>query len=405
MTKAMLAGIRVLEYGQMVTAPYCTKLLADMGAEVIKIEPPGLGDPARRQGPFPGDIPHLERSGLFLYLNTNKMGITLNLKHQPGQQLLRRLADGADVLVENVSPDERGDLGLDYARLLEHNSRLIMLSITPFGLSGPYSHYLGNYLTAFHGGGYGYDYPRPVDDPENEPPLRGGGRAADYITGVTAGVAAMQAIIGRGTEDAGRHIDLSQQEAIAFTQFDPLDKYNHGQFASRAGAEFNMGNVTGVLPCRDGYVAISPREQHQWDRWVEVMGSPEWANEERFKDVPSRQKRWSELVELMSEWTRQQDKDHLYRAAQAKRVVCYPVNTMADLVGNPQLAHRQYYTSITHQEVGDVTLPGLPFISSLEDRQPPRPAPLLGQHNEEIYCGRLGYPKEDLVRLREAGVV
>ncbi|MCL4534487.1 MAG: CoA transferase, partial [Bacteroidetes bacterium] len=245
MTPAFLPELRVLEYGQMVTAPYCAKLLADMGAEVIKIEQPGLGDPARRQGPFPGDVPHLERSGLFLYLNTNKMGITLNLRDEPGQRILQRLAAQADILIENTPPDEREGLGLDYDSLKRANQRLIMLSVTPFGLAGPYRKYKGNYLTAFHGGGYGYDYPRPVSDPETEPPLKGGGRAADFITGATAGIAAMQAVLGRGPDGAGRHIDLSQQEALAFTQYSPLDDYNHGRSFSRASAEFNMGNVTG----------------------------------------------------------------------------------------------------------------------------------------------------------------
>jgi crotonobetainyl-CoA:carnitine CoA-transferase CaiB-like acyl-CoA transferase len=389
----------------MVTAPHCTKLLADMGSEVIKIEQPGLGDPARRQGPFPDDTPHLERSGLFLYLNTNKLGVTLNLKVADGQSLLARLIKDADVVVENIPPDERATMGLDYESLRDANPSLIMLSVTPFGLSGPCQQYKGNYLTAFHGGGYGYDYPKPADDPDTEPPLRGGGRAADFITAITACIALMQAVIGRGANGLGSHIDLSQQEAIAYTQYGPLNQYNKGEPFSRAKADFKPGFVTAVLPCQDGYVAVSPREEHQWARWLEVMGSPDWAKDERFKDVPSRTRHWDEIVARMGKWSRLQRKDAVYRAAQENRVVSYPFNTMADLVSNPQLAHRQYYTKVDHPVIGKLMMPGLPFISTAMPKQSPRPAPLLGQHNEEIYCERLGYAKEDLVRLRELGVI
>ena len=159
MDREALSGLKVLEYGEFICAPYCGKLLADLGAEVIKVEPPGLGDKARHWGPFPQDLPHPEKSGLFLYLNTNKLGVTLNLESAAGIKIFTELVKQVDVLVENNPPKEMEWLGLDYESLHQINPRLVVTSITPFGQTGPYHDYKGCDLISFHMSGEAYVNP------------------------------------------------------------------------------------------------------------------------------------------------------------------------------------------------------------------------------------------------------
>ena len=168
-----LAGVKVLELCQMVAGPYATKLLADLGAEVIKIEPSDQGDPSRNRGPFAGDIPHPERSGLFLYLNTNKLGITLNMERRGAGELLDKLIAESDILVEDHSPNQRLELNLDYQRLQQINPKLIMCSITPFGQKGPYANYKAYHLNTYHSGGEGYTTPGGTPFP-GTPSFKGG---------------------------------------------------------------------------------------------------------------------------------------------------------------------------------------------------------------------------------------
>ncbi|MFQ5827166.1 MAG: CoA transferase, partial [Dehalococcoidia bacterium] len=192
-----LSGLRVVEWAQMVAGPYCAKLMADLGAEVIKIEPPARGDEARGRGPFLGDEPHPEKSGLFLYLNTNKLGITLDPGTPTGKRLFGELIKGADILVEDKALQKLKELGLDYGSLREINPQLIVTSITPFGHSGPYRNYRAYPLNVFHSGGEGYMTPfAPLNDPlsPGRPPLKVGKYAGEYVAGISAAGATMVAL-------------------------------------------------------------------------------------------------------------------------------------------------------------------------------------------------------------------
>ncbi len=183
MVQGALYDLKILEYAQFISGPYCAKLMADLGAEVIKVEAPGLGDRARRYGPFPQDIPHPEKSGLFIYLNSNKKGITLDLHTTTGMKIFKELVRWADILVENNPPQFMKRLRLNYETLKEVNPRLIMISITPFGLTGPYRDYKTTELITFHMSGLGYETPGSVDDPEKEPPLKAAGHQASFLGG------------------------------------------------------------------------------------------------------------------------------------------------------------------------------------------------------------------------------
>ena len=254
MTGHALGHIRILDCSQFVAGPYCAKLLADLGAEVIKVEPPG-GDVARRRGPFWHDVPSAETSGLFLYLNTGKLGVTLDLGKASGRDILRRLAGEAGILVEDFPPGTLEGWGLGYESLCQNNHSLIMTSITPFGQSGPYCDYKAYYLNSFHSGGEGYLTPGWAPEFIERPPLRVGNYVGEYVSGLSAAVATLSALYRQRATGVGQHIDISKQEALIALNPSELNMYpNYGLVASRASRVLRFG---GLLPCRDGYIEVS----------------------------------------------------------------------------------------------------------------------------------------------------
>src|SRR5581483_1538589 len=228
MLEGALNNLKVVELSERVAGPFCTKVMADLGAEVIKLETPGTGDVARGHGPFPGDTPHPEKSGRFLYLNTNKLGVTLNLRAPAGRELFRQLVKDADVVVETQPPGFLDTLGLGYHNLHEWYPRLIVTSITPFGQTGPYSTYKAYNLNCFHMGVVGYETPfNYVTDPEREPPLKTGGEQADLLTGWTAATATMCAVFHRDLTGEGQHVDIAEVEAVAHMVRPNFALYSH----------------------------------------------------------------------------------------------------------------------------------------------------------------------------------
>lgn len=401
-----LSDLRIVELGHLVSGPYCAKLLADLGAEVIKIEEPGVGDEARTRAPFLHDDAHPERSGLFLYLNTNKLGVTLNLKSKTGKEVFRKLLTEADILVENNPPSVMKELGLQYESLKETNPRLIMTSITPFGQSGPYQDYKATELISFNIGGLGFATPGIVDNPDEEPPLKGGGYMADFIAATTAAVATMCAVFARKVTDQGVHVDVSEQEAVSSFSRVPITEYLYTQQTrSRALSASPYRSYAGMLPCRDGYVNLAPFQDAHWDGLVGLMGNPEWAQDERFKDALSRRQYATEIRAHLEEWTKTQNKEDLAEAAQKLGFPGSPIYAVDEAVNLDQLAARDYLVEIDRAETGVLRYPGFPYKMSETPGQVARPAPLLGQHNEDVYCGRLGYSRQELVKLRETGMI
>ncbi len=405
MADSALSGLKVIETGELISAPYCGRLLADLGAEVLKVEPPGSGDAARREGPFPDDLPHPEKSGLFLYLNLNKRGITLDLACATGRAILHRLVVDADVLVDNHPPSAAAALGLDYASLRAVNPRLVVAAVSPFGQTGPRRDYAGTDLIGFHASGFGFEFPNFPEDPEQQRPMKGGGRAADFLAAVTAATGILQALLARGFTGQGQLVDVSVQEAMLAVMYERLNRYNSGKAFSRRRADNSMAALVGVLPCADGYLATSPREDHQWAALMEVIGNPEWSGQDRFATRQSREQNWPAIAEYLGQWTGQRPKEQVYRLFQEKRIPSFPVNTAADLQDNQQLAYREFFADIDHPVAGRLRYPTVPHRATGMPWAAERPAPMLGQHNEEVLCGRLGYNRLDLVRLHQQGVV
>lgn len=392
-----LAGVRVLEVGDLVSAAYAGKLLADLGAEVVKIETPDGGDTARRRGPFPRDVPDPEASGLFLYLNTNKRGITLDLAGDAGRAALATLAATTDLLIHEVPPDEMHARGLDYERLRATNDGLVMTSIAPFGHDGPKATWRGSDLVAWCAGGLAAlngDRTRP-----DLPPLKAFGQQAGYQAGLNAAVAALGVLLGRRRTGHGDHIRISVQECI-MNLLELTFEYQPycGLVASRLGAKPLQPLC--FMECRDGWIFVCCVEEHQWRSFVELMGDPEWAAMELFATRLDRGKNFDALQLFLQEWCRDKSVAELYEAAQARRIPFAPASTMGDLLASPHLAARGFFAEISHP-AGMWPMPGAPYRLSATPWRLRRPAPLLGQHTVEV----LAEHGLDADVLRRAGAI
>ena len=392
MSQGLLPGVRVLQLGEQVSASYCGKILALMGAEVIKVEPP-VGDAARHAGPFPGDLPHAEKSGLFLALNLNKHGITLDLTLPKDRQRLRDLARTATVVIENLPDGRLAGSELDGETLRQDNPGLILTSISPFGSWGPYEYFRASDLVLFHMSGQAPGMLGPVADGDAQPPIRAGGHQAEFVAGLAAATAALMALYRRRLTGVGCRVEVSAFEAmvtqlisaLANCAFDkpPPPRIVPNNKDSEATAP--VVSVGGVLPCHDGYVAISPREDAQWARWVELMGHPAWAEESRFQTREGRERHFLQLWELVGQWTRTHAKHDVARWGQERRIPCFPVNTVRDLFNDAHLKSRGFFNDVEHPVAGRLTYPGVPYrFSNLTLPLTARPAPRLGEHNERF---------------------
>ena len=362
MPEQALAGIRVIECGGLVSAAYASKLMADLGADVIKIEPPGDGDPARQRGPFPGKLPHPEKSGLFLYLNTNKRGVTLDLTQAAGRDLLMRLLADADLLIHNFTAREMDAIGFGFDAFAARNPRLVMTSITPFGLDGPYRDYEATDLTLWNAGGIAYlNGGGPGSD--DMPPLKAFGHQSEFQGGLNAALAALGALFARLRTGKGQHVTISIQECLTAILELTFEYWPYmGLIASRLGHK--PIQPLDFLECRDGWIFVCCVEEHQWQTLVELMGNPEWAGMELFENRLTRAANWDALKLFLQEWAADQSVDALYHAGQARRVPLAPVSTMADLLTSDHLKSRGFFALIDHPQAGShCCFPGRPISS------------------------------------------
>jgi crotonobetainyl-CoA:carnitine CoA-transferase CaiB-like acyl-CoA transferase len=403
MTQGPLKDLKVLELSSFVAGPYCAKLLADFGAEVVKIEAPGVGDEARRREPFMNDTPNPELSGLFLYLNNAKLGITLDIETSVGRDIFKQLIAWCDILIEDRTPGELAGLGLDYATLKGLNPALIMTSITPFGQTGPYSTYKAYYLNTFHASGQGYLLPMFSLD-RSRAPLRYAGYVGEYDAGLSAAIATLGALYWRGNGGTGQHIDVSKQHAVMHLEKSQLRRYvDSGESPDRTG----MGRLLEtVVKCKDGYyVTIILSSEIQWRGLFEAMGRPQWGQDPPFNTQAGRSDHYTELREHLQEWTNHYTAEEIFHKIQGCRSACGLVQTAEQVYRSPQFEARGYFDEIDHPMAGKLKHPGRPYQFSNVSWRANKPAPLLGQHNEEVFCNRLGYQKRDLVKLRESGVI
>jgi crotonobetainyl-CoA:carnitine CoA-transferase CaiB-like acyl-CoA transferase len=399
-------AIKIVECGQGVSAAFGAKLLADLGADVIKVEPPE-GDLTRRRGPFAGDakaITDSEKSGTFIYLNTNKRGVVIDLRRAEGRQLLSELVSRADVLLHNVPPSERGTVGLDSAVLCTRYPRLIVAAISVFGESGPYAGYKGYELTAANASGWSFLSPGASPYPDL-PPLKCFGSQCEFQGGVHAAITILAAYFQRlKGGQGGQSIEVCEQEAVASMLEMNFMHYTYaGRETSRLGNRA-LGPWF-IADCADGQIFVLAVEEDQWKRLVDFMGSPEWAGEELFKDRLSRAQNMDALKALMTEWLAGWKVQDLYRAAQEHRVPFAPINTMRSLFESEHLRQRKFFVEIDQPILGKLRIPGMPSQYSKSCWAIRRPTPHLGEHNEEVFGNELGLSAERLAALRQGGVV
>jgi crotonobetainyl-CoA:carnitine CoA-transferase CaiB-like acyl-CoA transferase len=378
-----LSGISVIECGQGVSAAFAAKLLADLGADVVKVEPPD-GDLTRRRGPFPSGVPNSERSGLFQYLNANKRGVVLDLATELGRQRLHGLLDCADILIHNVAPRDQDAQGLIAAEIAAAHPKLIVTEISIFGAGGPRSNYRGYELQAFHSGGSASLTPH--GEPSAVlPPLKFFGHQAEFQAAVHAVFATLAAYWHRQRSGLGQTIDVSEQECLtaffelAFINYTYTRKRNT-RATPKAVAPWN------IVHTGDGYIYFCCGEQDQWMRLVELMGNPAWAHDERFRDGQRRGKNFNALRALMEEWARDWSFQDLYRECVKRRIPAAPINRMADLYSDEGLTERAFFVELPRRDPDEqpIRVPGAPFKTTANGWALRSPAPALGEHDKEV---------------------
>ena len=399
MSQCALSDVKVLDLTRYIAGPYCTKLLADHGAAVIKIERPGEGDGARRLGPFLDDDPDPEKSGLFLYLNTNKRSITLNLKAETGVKVFKELVREADVVVESFRPGVMARLGLDYDTLEKVNPRLVMTSISNFGQRGLYRDYKAAHIVESALAGWLY----VVGEPDREP-VQTGGWLTHYVAGVVAAMGTMTALYHQRQTNLGQHVDVSIREAAIPIATVLTTMYSYlGTDRKRVGNVFFLAGGF-IVPCKDGYVGVQAYTMAQFDLLCRFIGMPEMAEDPKLKTVHGLRDHAREVSEKMAPWFRDKSRDEVFHAAQEWGIPFGLIPTTEDLVNSPHLKARGWFTEIERPAMGKVTHPGGPFKMGGTPWGIKRAPPLVGEDNEEIYQ-RLGYARDDLVRMREDGII
>jgi crotonobetainyl-CoA:carnitine CoA-transferase CaiB-like acyl-CoA transferase len=389
---AFLNGVTVIELGENTSASACTKWMAALGASVIKIEAPDRGDPARRMGPFPNDDPHPEKSGLFLYLNMGKKGITLNLHTKEGKNIFLNLVAKADILVEDLGAGKMEELGLHYEVLKERIPHLVFTSITSFGEKAPYSHYQAENIILEALSGMMLQY----GNPEREP-LKMGGNIIYYRAGATAFSGSLAALLHAEATGEGQLVEVSIQECLLHDDFITVETY------LARGEDVRRRLAPMLLPCSDGwfYIRAFP---HEWPRLTQTLEFPELEKDERFIDMEKRSQHAEELNTIILSRLGTRGKKEIYDELQKNHVTAGYLANIEDLFQSEQYHSHGYFITIDHPVAGPLTYPGsFATMENIEWKH--GRAPLFGEHNAEILGQMLGYNPEDLARLRQLGVI
>ena len=387
----------MLDLSEDIAGSFCGRLLADYGADVLKLEPP-TGASLRRMGPFFGDDPHPEKSLFYLLMNLNKKGATLNLETVTGRNILKRLVPHVDVVIESYRPGYLAELGVGYDDLVAENSSLIMTSITPFGQTGPYSQYKGEEVV-----NYAMGLIMSISGIQGEEPLKHGGFQAQYEGGLNGAASTSMALFMQSNTGEGQHIDISVTECVASTAMATQTTYTFmgGTLPRRRLSGSNFGHP---MPCKDGWIIVQTGGGATWDTIAEFFGDPQ-LKEPKFADPAQRLRNTVELDQVVLDSIKERGKWDLFTKAAEARMLFGLVQTPSELLECPQLKSRDFYREIDHPVIGKVKVPASLFNLSLTPYQYTRPAPTLGQHNSEIYVDGLEYSREDFVRLRQLDVI
>ena len=399
MAPSALNGVKVLDLTHYIAGPYCTKLLADFGAQVIKIERPG-GDPARDMPPFYHDERHPEKSLPFLYLNTAKRSVSLNLKSAQGIHILRELAKDADILVENFSPRVMPSLGLDFPTLRELNPALVMVSISNFGQTGPYRDYKATDMVEYALGGLMY-----IFGSYDREPLKHAFNQAQFKAGTNGAAAALMALYHQRSTGQGQHVDVSIQESVASTLRDVTSNFTYFG-AVRRRQPNHSGDLTRLRAVSDGYILPNPGigGRLNWNTVVEFLEAPE-LDDDKFRTPTARLENAEELGKILDRIFLSKNKMDIFYRAHQKRFIYGVIDSLEEVMASPQNLAREGFVEVDHPVAGTFRYPGAPVKLSETPWDGLQPAPTLGQHTQEVFSQRLGYTAADLEELSGMGVI
>jgi crotonobetainyl-CoA:carnitine CoA-transferase CaiB-like acyl-CoA transferase len=370
-----LDGLRVIDLTSHLSGPYCSMLLADQGADVIKVERPEDGDDARRMPPFVNG-----QSSPFMLWNRNKRSIALDLKQERDRDICRDLARGADIFIENFKPGTAARLGLGYDALAALNPRLVYGSISGFGQTGPYSERPGFDLMVQAMSGI-----MSVNGPEDGPPHRLPLAICDIGAGMFAAIGILAALQARARTGRGQHVDTSLYEAgISFGLYEAAHVFATGERPARLGQAHRGGAPYQVFRSNDGWVTIGPNTQPLWRKFCAALGRPELAQDVRFKDNPSRVANRPALAALLQEVLGQKPTAYWVDLLNTAGVPVGPVQTYDEVFVDPQAVAREMVANIDHPAAGPMRTLGIPVKLSETPGALRRPAPLLGEHTEEV---------------------
>ena len=394
-----LTGYRVLDLAGPLGL-HCTKLLADMGADVIKVERP-CGDESRRMPPFKDDSPDPEKSLYFLHFNTNKRGITLDIEKPDGRSILLELARKADVVIETARPGRMDELGIGYAAMSAQNPRLVYASITPFGQTGPWRDYKADDIAGIALGNLLYLAGEP-----GEPPLQPPGEIAYGMASTYGAFGIAVALYHRLESGKGQYIDVSMHECAGHIAGYFIPNYGYtGAKPARASRKGEETDLYDPYPTKNGYARIFIIPVEQWRRLVDWMGRPPSISGPEFEKMSYRRQHPDIVTKAVSEFCLRHTKEELYDEGQKRRIAVTPINTAGEFIESPQTQAREIFVEMRHPVIGKYLQFGP--VPRLSDSPGGifRTAPLLGEHNEALYCGELGFTKDELIALKSAGVI
>ena len=395
-----LDHVRILDLTHFEAGPSCTELLAFLGADVIKVEPPRSGESGRA---IFADTPGLD-SYFFVLLNANKRSISLNLKSERGREIFRSLVTRVDVVIENFSLGTMEELGLGYEALRALNPRLIYATIKGFGTYGPWSSYKSFNAVAQAAGGA-----VSITGLPDGPPLRPGPTIGDTGTGIHCAAGILAALLQRGKTGRGQHVEVSMQDAVVNYVRVPMRHHLHtNTVVKRTGNRFSHLAPTDTYHCHPGgpndYVYLMATTREMWDSLLRVIGRGDLVGDPRYTEQSARNQRFDEVHAFIQAWTEKRDKSTVMKELGAAGVPCGAVFDSQDVLTDPHLRERGMVVTIAHPTRGAVTMPGCP-VQLTDSPVEARPAPLLGQHNEEVYRELLGLSATALQKLAEEGII
>ena len=396
MIEGVFDGLKVLDLSADIAGSFCARLLADYGADVLKIEPPA-GSAMRRVGPFYHDDPHPEKSLFFLILNLNKKGITLNLESEAGRAMLKELAGRVDLIVESYAPGYLDGLGIGYDSLSTINPGLVMTSVTPFGQTGPYRDFHGEEIVS-----YAMGMVMGISGVQGKPPLKHGGFQAQYQGGLFGAGATAMALFAQERYGQGQHVDVSVTECVASTMMATQTIY---PFIGGVQIRRQDGQMwENPMPCKDGWIIVQAGGGASWEDIADFFRAPELL-EPRFADRAQRVRNGAAMDAVVLDAIRDREKWELFPKAAEKRMLFGLVQTPLELADCPQLESRGFYREVDHPVIGRIKVPAELFRMSAAPYQLRMPAPTLGQHNREIFIDGLGYDAPTLSTMRQLEVI